>query len=260
MSTIDTASTEYRDLPLGILIESTTNPRRIFDETGLKELATSIRAHGVLEPLLVRPRTERSFEIVAGARRFRAAKLAEADTVPVRIKNFTDAEALESQLIENLQRQDVHPLDEAQGFRALLNLEEPKYNVEQIAVKTGKSPAYIAQRLKLTELVPAVVEAFAKDEIGVGHALLLAKLQPQQQEEALPNCYQEQFGGARKSKPILLPVRHLQEWIEHNILLILKEAPFDPDTTNCCLPMCGRTHAPTPLATPRRSVLTCRRP
>ena len=72
-----------------------------------------------------------------------------------------------------------------------------------------------------------MVEAFAKDEIGVGHALLLAKLQPQQQEEALPNCYQEQYSGARKSKPILLPVRHLQEWIEHNILLILKEAPFD---------------------------------
>jgi ParB family chromosome partitioning protein len=227
MSTIDTAATEYRDLPLGVLTESTTNPRRIFDETGLKELATSIRAHGVLEPLLVRPRTERSFEIVAGARRFRAAKLAEANTVPVRIKNFTDAEALESQLIENLQRQDVHPLDEAQGFRALLNLEEPKYSIEQIAVKTGKSPAYIAQRLKLTELIPAVVEAFAKDEIGVGHAMLLAKLQPQQQVEALPNCYQEQFGGARKSKPILLPVRHLQEWVEHNILLILKEAPFD---------------------------------
>ena len=227
MSTIDTAAAEYRNLPLAVLTESTTNPRRIFDEAGLKELAASIRAQGVLSPLLVRPRTERSFEIVAGARRFRAAKLAEADTIPVRIVNLTDAEALEAQLIENLQRRDVHPLDEAQGFRALLNLEEPKYSIEQISARTGKSPAYVAGRLKLTELVPAVVGAFAKDEIGVGHALLLAKLQPQQQEQALPNCYQEQYGGDRKSKPILLPVRHLQQWIELNILLILKEAPFD---------------------------------
>lgn len=227
MTAIDTTATEYRNLPLDVLTESTTNPRRIFDADGLKELAASIRSHGVLEPLLVRPRTERSFEIVAGARRFRAAKLAEAETVPVRIKNLTDAEALEAQLIENLQRRDVHPLDEAQGFRALLHLAEPRYSIEQIAAKTGKSPAYVAQRLKLTELAPVVTEAFAKDEIGVGHALLLAKLQPAQQEQALSACYQETYGNGSKSKRILLPVRHLQQWIEHNILLILKDAPFD---------------------------------
>ena len=82
MSSIDTTATEYRDLPLRVLIESTTNPRRIFDEAGLNELATSIRDHGVLEPLLVRPRNERTFEIVSGARRFRAAKIAEADSCP----------------------------------------------------------------------------------------------------------------------------------------------------------------------------------
>jgi ParB family chromosome partitioning protein len=232
MSTTDTASTEYRNLPLDVLTESSTNPRRIFDEAGLKELAESIRTRGVLEPVLVRPTTGRGFEIVAGARRFRAAKLADVATIPVRIKSLTDAEALETQLVENLQRQDVHPLDEAQGFRALLNLEEPKYGIEQIAAKTGKSPAYVAQRLKLTELAPAVIEALAKDEIGVGHALLLAKLQKQQQEEALPFCFQEQYGNARKSKPILLPVRQLQQWIEHNILLILKEAPFDKKDTD----------------------------
>ncbi len=91
----------------------------------------------------MRPLTEKGFEIVAGARRFRAAQIAEVPTVPVRIVNLSDAEALEAQLIENLQRRDVHPLEEAQGFRALLNLEEPKYSVEQIAAKTGKSPAYV---------------------------------------------------------------------------------------------------------------------
>jgi len=141
------ATSEYRNLPLAVLTESKTNPRRIFEDAALKELAASIRSQGVLSPLLVRPLNERSFEIVAGARRYRAAQMAESETIPVRIVNLTDAEALEAQLIENLQRRDVHPLEEAQGFRALLNLEEPKYSIEQIAAKTGKSSVYCAQRL-----------------------------------------------------------------------------------------------------------------
>ena len=226
MSTQNIAATEYRNVPLAVLTESKTNPRRIFDDAALKELADSIRSQDVLSPLLVRPLNERTFEIVAGARRYRAAQMAQAETVPVRIVNLTDAEALEAQLIENLQRRDVHPLEEAQGFRALLNLDEPKYSIEQIAAKTGKSPTYVAQRLKLTELAPAVVEAFCKDEIGVGHALLLAKLQPAEQEQALAACFREDWGGGSKNKRILLPVRNLQQWIEHNILLILKDAPF----------------------------------
>ena len=91
---------EYRDLPIALLTESKTNPRRTFEESSLKELAESIRTQGVLAPLLVRPITEQGFEVVFGARRFRAARMAEAATVPVRIKNLTDAEALEAQLVE----------------------------------------------------------------------------------------------------------------------------------------------------------------
>jgi ParB family chromosome partitioning protein len=226
MSTQSIAATEYRNVPLSILTESKTNPRRIFEDAALKELAESIRSQGVLSPLLVRPLNERSFEIVAGARRYRAAQMAESETVPVRIVNLTDAEALEAQLIENLQRRDVHPLEEAQGFRALLNLEEPKYSVEQIAAKMGKSPAYVAQRIRLTELAPAAVEAFYKDEIGVGHALLLAKLQLAEQEQALAACFREDWGNGSKGKRILLPVRNLKDWIEHNLMLILNDAPF----------------------------------
>jgi ParB family chromosome partitioning protein len=221
-------ATEYRNLPLAFLTESKTNPRRTFEDDSLKELAESIRTQGILSPLLVRPITEQGFEIVFGARRYRAAQMAEAATVPVRIKNLTDAEALEAQLIENLQRRDVHPMEEANGFRALLNLEEPKYSVEQIAARTGKSPAYVAGRLKLTELAPVVVEAFYREDIGVGHALLLAKLQSDQQEQALGACFKEDWSnGGQKAKRILLPVRSLQFWIESNILLILKLAPFD---------------------------------
>ena len=222
------AATEYRNLPLNVLTESTTNPRRIFEDVALKELAESIRVQGVLSPLLVRPTTGQGFEIVAGARRYRAAQIAKAATVPVRIVNLTDAEALEAALVENLQRRDVHPLEEAQGFHALLNLEEPKYTIEQIGAKVGKAPSYVATRARLTELIPLVVEAFYAEEIGVGHALLLAKLQPAQQEAALASCFREDWGGAAgKAKRIVLPVRHLQYWIEHNVLLLLKEAPFD---------------------------------
>ena len=196
MNTTIVNASEYRELPLAMLTESKTNPRRIFEEKALKEMAETVRGKGVYQPLLVRPLTERSFEIVFGARRYRAAQMAEVATVPVRIRNMTDAEVLEAQLIENLQRRDVHPLEEAQGFHALLNLEEPKYSIEQIGAKVGKAPAYVATRARLTELIPAVVEAFYAEEIGVGHALLLAKLQPVQQEAALASCFREDWGGA----------------------------------------------------------------
>jgi ParB/RepB/Spo0J family partition protein len=141
---VHAAANAQRAVDSTLLTESKTNPRRIFEENALKELAETIRSQGVLSPLLVRPTSERGFEIVFGARRYRAAQLAEVATVRVRIKNLTDAEVLEAQLIENLQRRDVHPMEEANGFRALLNLEEPKYSIEQIAAKTGKSPVYVA--------------------------------------------------------------------------------------------------------------------
>ena len=229
MTTTVQTQSEYRDLPLDWLVVSPTNPRKTFDEDAMQELAASIRENGVLQPLLVRPRAERSFEIVFGERRYRGAAIAEKETVPVCIREMTDAQVLEAQLVENLQRQDVHPLHEAQGFAALLRLEEPKYSIQLISAKCGKSAGYVASRLRLTELAPTAVEAFTKDEIGLGHALLLAKLQPQQQEEALTACWQESYTGGSKAKRILLPVRHLREWIEHNILLELASAPFSKE-------------------------------
>ena len=240
MAQVQTQS-EYRDLPLDWLVVSPTNPRKTFDEDAMQELAASIRENGVLQPLLVRPRTERSFEIVFGERRYRGAAMAEKETVPVCIREMTDAQVLEAQLVENLQRQDVHPLHEAQGFAALLRLEEPKYSIELIAAKCGKHPGYVASRLRLTELAPAAVEAFAKDEIGLGHALLLAKLQAGQQEEALAACWQESYTGGSKAKRILLPVRHLREWIEHNILLELATAPFSKEDATL-VPEAGSCH------------------
>jgi ParB/RepB/Spo0J family partition protein len=108
-------ATEYRNVSLALLNESKTNPRRNFDEPALMELAESIRTQGVLSPLLVRPLTENGFEIIAGARRYRAAQMAEVATVPVRIVHLSDAQAVEMSIVENLQRKDVHPMEEAQG-------------------------------------------------------------------------------------------------------------------------------------------------
>ncbi|MGD0942126.1 MAG: ParB/RepB/Spo0J family partition protein [Terracidiphilus sp.] len=228
METTVINATEYRELPLALLNESKTNPRRVFDDVSLRELAASIRSQGMLSPLLVRPLTENGFEIVAGARRYRAAQMAESVTVPVRIVNLSDAEALAAQLVENLIRAEIHPMEEAEGFARLLALEEPKYSIEQIGARVGKSAMFVASRLKLIDLVPAAVDAFYANEIGVGHALLLAKLPADQQEQALAACFKEAYnsGGATPTR-ILLPVRNLQFWIETNVLLILKDAPFD---------------------------------
>ncbi len=223
MTTTVATQSEYRNLPTLSLTESANNPRKTFDETALNELAESIRTQGVLSPLLVRPKGPHSYETVAGARRYRAAQLAGLDSVPARIVELTDAQALETSIVENLQRRDVHPLDEATGYVALMHLD---YTLEQISAKCGKTTAYVLARARLAHFAPAATEAFAKDEIGVGHALLLAKLQPEQQEEALAACYQETYGNGSKPKRILLPVRHLQQWIEHNILLELAVAPF----------------------------------
>jgi len=117
---------EYQTVNLSQLTESLTNPRKTFDHKTLNEMAESIRAVGLLQPILVRPTaTEGRFEIVAGARRFRAARLAEIESVCVRVCQLTDAQTLEAQLIENLVRADVHPYEETQGFLALMRLDRP---------------------------------------------------------------------------------------------------------------------------------------
>jgi ParB family chromosome partitioning protein len=237
-NTIAVARSEYRNLPLDQLIDCPLNPRRTYDEKALNELTESIRIQGVLMPLLVRPINPQTYEVVAGKRRFRAAQLAGAEFVPVDIRQLTDAECLEIAITENLQRRDVHPLEESSGYARLLALDEPKYSIEQISARCAKPSAYIVSRLSLTKLTPNVSEAFLKEEIGLGHALLLAKLQPEEQEEALSVCNQELYGNGGKPRRVLIPVRHLREWIERNILLDLATAPFSKEDTQL-LPEAG---------------------
>ena len=112
-------SSEFQYIAIDQLFESTTNPGQTFDQKKLEELAESIRTGGLIQPIVVRPK-DNGFEIVAGARRFRAGQLAEQFSLPANIKELTDAQAMEWQLVENSQRVDVHPYEEAQGLSASL--------------------------------------------------------------------------------------------------------------------------------------------
>jgi ParB family transcriptional regulator, chromosome partitioning protein len=221
------SSKEYLNIPIVELTESSTNPRKVFDEERLEELAGSIRSKGVLSPLLVR-RINGHFEIVTGARRYRAAQRAGLDEIPVRIGAFTDEEALEIQIIENIQRADVHPFEEALGFRALLDREGADYSIEKIAAKTGKAASFIAKRLKLLDLAQPAADAFTAGHIGVEHALLIAKLAPEMQEKALAHCFDGYF-AANDSERSLVPASRLQAWIEQNVYLSLKSVPFSKE-------------------------------
>jgi len=226
-----------QEVPLSLLTPSNTNPRQHFNEDDLNELAETIRKSGVYQAILARPK-EQGLEIVFGERRYRASLLAGKETIPALVREMSDAEVLEAQLVENLQRRDVHPMEEAEGYKRLLSLAEPTYTVEQIAAKVGKTPAYITTRLKLTDLCDEAAAAFYQDHVGVGHALLLAKLPPEQQKPALRACFKEVYNGGDKPTRVLLPVRNLQFWIATNVLLILKDAPFNKRDTQL-LPTAG---------------------
>src|SRR5229473_7354485 len=202
------SSKEYLTIPIVDLIESNTNPRKVFDEERLEELAGSIRIKGVLSPLLVRS-INGHFEIVTGARRYRAAQRAGLEEIPVRVGTFTDAEALEIQIIENIQRADVHPFEEAQGFRALLDREGTGYTIEKIAAKTGKAASFIAKRLRLLDLIPPVADAFTAGHIGIEHVLLIAKLAADVQEKAFTHCF-DGFYAANDTERSLVPISRLQ--------------------------------------------------
>jgi len=218
---------EFQMVKVGTLVESKTNPRRRFDETALTELTESIRTKGILVPLLVRPNGQ-GFEIVAGARRFRAAKAAKVEDVPVRVRPMSDTEVLEIQVLENLQREDLHPLEEAEGYRALTM--QAHYDVATIAAKVGKSTSYVYQRMKLAELIEPAKKACLGGEITAGHAILIARLQPAEQTVALKFCREEsrfdRGGMEGKRDTVTVSVRELGQWIQEEIHLDLHAAMF----------------------------------
>lgn len=146
-------------------------PRKTFEETSLSELADSISKHGVLQPLVVRPMSNGTYQLVAGERRWRAARIAGLTEVPVIIKELTDEETTEIAMIENLQREDLNPLEEALGYKFMMD--ELKITQEQAAEKVGKSRPVIANALRLLKLPEQIQEMVKNNVISSGHARAL---------------------------------------------------------------------------------------
>ena len=158
-------------LLLSEIVPNKDQPRKTFDEAALDELADSIRQHGILQPLLVRPIATGGYQLVAGERRWRASKRAGLKEVPVVVKELSDTETMEIAIIENLQREDLNPIEEAEGLQALID--KCGFTQEQVAVSVGKSRPAIANSLRLLKL-PVEVRDMAKNgEISAGHARAL---------------------------------------------------------------------------------------
>ncbi|MBM3568951.1 MAG: ParB/RepB/Spo0J family partition protein [Alphaproteobacteria bacterium] len=157
-----------RELPIEQIRPSPFQPRRVFDETALEQLTHSIRDKGVIEPLIVRRTGTDSYEIIAGERRWRAAQRAQLHTVPVVLKDLTDAQVLEVALIENLQREDLRPLEEAEGYSRLL--EQFAYTQEQLADAVGKSRSHVTNMLRLLGLPAPIKTMLDSGALTAGHA------------------------------------------------------------------------------------------
>jgi ParB/RepB/Spo0J family partition protein len=224
MSTVTTDAT-YEVLELGRIHESPLNPRRTYDPAKLQELAASIRAKGIITPLLVRP-NGKGFEIASGHRRRRAAELAGVATAPCLIRAMDDAEFVEILNIENLQREDLTPLEEAEGYRLLMT--KAGYSVERIAERIGKSDKYVYDRVKLLALIPEAQTLLRAEKITAGHAILLARLKPAEQARAIDRDRGGLFEheniltgpdgrGLIKDPSKAVSVRELEGWIDQHV-------------------------------------------
>lgn len=167
-----------------------SQPRRKFDEEEMAELAESITKHGILQPLLVRPlRDESGYQIVAGERRWRAARMAGLQQVPVLVRELSDQQVMEMALIENLQRADLNPLEEAQGYQALMDAYE--MTQEQVADSVGKSRPAIANALRLVRLPKEVQELLQQDKLTAGQARTLLAFPEEQQLPMALRCIKD---------------------------------------------------------------------
>lgn len=149
-------------------------PRKFFDDDALKELSDSIAMHGVIQPLLVRPLSDGGYQLIAGERRWRASRMAGLTQVPVVVREMTDMEAMELALIENLQREDLNPIEEAEGYKLLMDTYS--FTQEQAAEKVGKSRPAVANALRLLVLPQAVLDMVKQGIISSGHARTLIPL------------------------------------------------------------------------------------
>ena len=229
-----TKPTEFAQIGLSLITPSLTNPRKHFNAARLEELAASIKASGVHQPVLVRflpghrtQDTDREviYELVAGERRLRASIMAGVDTIPAMIRPLNDSEVLEIQIVENLQRDDLSELEEAEGYDALM--QHASLNADQVADKIGKSRSYVYGRLKLLDLCPAAKQGLREGQIDASRAILIARIPDTQlQEKAL-----KEAGSKNGEGTTLHSTRSFGLWLQQNVMLPLDKAPFDITST-----------------------------
>lgn len=232
------SSQHFEFVKLAGLCRSPTNPRRSFPADKMAEMADSVGKHGILQPVLLRawpfgqatPDGDSTlvhpipaYEIVAGERRCRAALLAGIEDIPAIIRELSDNEVLEIQIIENLQREEVHPLEEAEGFQLLM--ERTGFSAEEIADKVGRSKAYVYARLKLCALGQAGREAFRAGQLNASTALLIARIPGDKLQAQALEAIINQWSGP-------LSFRSAAQVIQNRFTLRLREAPFNLDQVN----------------------------
>jgi ParB/RepB/Spo0J family partition protein len=228
-----------RAVELKLIAESPTNPRKRYDEVKLQELVESIRAMGVISPIVIRKwnpkvRTRKGvqFECVVGSRRLRAHDRLGLPTILAHFVDLTDAQVIEMQLMENAHREDVHPLEEAYTYEKLLKFDG--YDIHTLALKTARTDNYVRQRLEFMKLDTPIYEMFYSGVINIGHATLLASLPADIQNDVAENhlertSWNRQKGEEEKS---LITVSQLAEVVRSEYMLQLSTAPWklkDPD-------------------------------
>jgi ParB/RepB/Spo0J family partition protein len=210
------------EIELKKIVVSKTNPRKNFDKAGLKELQDSIKMHGILQPLLVRPAGKNGYELVCGERRYRAAKENGLIKVPVRVMDLNDEQALEVQMVENLQRSDIHPLEEAEGYEKLM---KSGMDIEDLAVKVGKGKSYVYGRIKLCALVPKCRKMFYEGALTPSTAILIARMPEDVQIKAAEQIVDGYDGP--------MSLNNAREVIQRDFMLNLKDMPFAKNDKIC---------------------------
>jgi ParB family chromosome partitioning protein len=211
---------QFTELALDAIVPSRLNPRRHRNKLQDADLMASISTHGILTPLLVRPlEASGKYQIAAGHRRYEAAQKLNLAAVPVQIRQMEDWEYMEILHVENLQREDVHPMDEAIGYKKLL---EQGYDVATLCARLGKSETHMYQQLKLNELIKEAQKLFLEDKMSFGHAIILARLEKNQQKNILAHHL-----FTHLDEPI--PVRQLGEYVRRCLYLDLGTIPWSLD-------------------------------
>jgi len=212
-------------LPIDSLLPNPYQPRRLFAEESLADLSHSIKERGVIQPLIVRPASEGAYEIVAGERRWRAARMAGFTTIPVIIRSMSDSESLEIALVENLQREDLNPLDTAEAYDTLVS--KFSYTHEVLAQRIGKDRTNITNHLRLLKLPDPIKEDLRQDRLSMGHARTLLAV----------DHLQTQLDFSRQVIKRKLSVRDLERIVQnYKIKQQAREKTVPPkDQTIACL-------------------------